>query len=142
MTELSARMKWQLRDVYHLSPILWSVIRGDEDTQAIARRLAKPLDSVERGVLSGVRASLLKFDQGRIVPMNRHHRDLFAKMNPDVILSSLNPVLDVMGDQTLSTKDIADLVNRPYHSTYKTLQRLQARGEVTRVDKRWRRVLG
>jgi predicted Rossmann fold nucleotide-binding protein DprA/Smf involved in DNA uptake len=138
MTEISVRVRRELKDLYHLSPILWAVVRGCDGGPEIARRLAKPVESIERGIRSAVQAGLLRRDEGRLVPLSRHHRELHRSLNPAIQLGSNHPVMDLIGDQTLTTSQIAVGLGRPYHSVYKTLQRMEARGHLTRVNKLWR----
>lgn len=135
--QLSPAIRRQLKNLYHLSPLVWAVVRGCDDAELIAQRLAKPLESIEKGISSAVQAGLLGYHEGRIIPLNRYHRDLYHGLHPKARLGSSTPIVDMLGNQTLTTTQIAEGLGRNYHSTYKTLQRMQVRGILTRVDKRW-----
>lgn len=141
MSQLTATDRRRLRDLYHLSPLLWAVVRGCNDSQSIARRLAKPLESIDRGIHSARQSGLLRYDQGLIVPAARFYFDLYRALNPGTVITegSGHPIIAVLGHKTMTTGDIASALDRSYHSTYKTLQRLHDRGDLIRVNKRWRR---
>lgn len=136
--DLDPLTRKHLKNMYHLSPILWAVVRGCGDAPSIAQRLAKPLDGIELGIISAIRLGLIRRDDDRLVPEHPHAKGLYKVINPELSLSLRHPILDALGEGPMTTGDIAHAVGRPYHSVYKTLRRFHDRGHVIRVDKRWR----
>lgn len=128
----------KLKDLYHWSPLLWAVVRGCDSAETIAQRLAKPLESIQRGIHGALAAGMIQYDGGKLVPAARIHRAIYSTVNPGLTLSPNHPIIGALGDDTMSTGDIARAVGRPYHSVYKTLQRFEDRGHLVRVNKLWR----
>lgn len=142
MTIPEQRLKRRLASIYHLSPVLWAVVKGHADEEAIARRLGKPQQGVRRGIEEAIYAGILTREEGKLMPNLPRHRSLYNELHPQIpiIRYASHPILKLLGDRVMTTTDIAGGINRPYHSTYKSLQRLQANDLVTRVDKLWRKV--
>lgn len=141
MTTQEQRIKTRLTDIYHLSPILWAIFKGENDAGGVARRLGKPEQGVRRGIRGAIHAGIIIESSGKLRPNLSHHRKLYHELFPgsDVSYSS-HPAIELVDGKAKTTGEIAKELNRTYHSTYKTLQRIQAAGHITREGKRWIKV--
>lgn len=136
---MNPTLKTQLRDLYHLSPVLWAVTQGCLNLAEINEKLGK--DS-SRGLKSALRSGLLtEHGQGYVLHLvNHHHLNLARQLNPLNEVDSAHPALRLLDLGPANTRDIAFDLQRSYNSTYKTLRRLEAAHYVTRQGKLWAKV--
>lgn len=130
----------KLRDIYHLSPVLWAVIQGHRTRLEIEDALNKDCSRAIRGAIA---SGMLLDDAGRLRPTLGHHIKLIRLLNPDnpEINKAPHTIIDLLTlHGSLSTVDVATRTKRPYNSAYKTLRRLQDQGLVTRRGNLWVRV--
>lgn len=142
MRDLSARKQRELRAIYHLSPILWAVIRGHDTAEKVAAKLRKRQQAIELGIDAGISIGLLVEQGDRLLPAQPNHRSMYHTLNPsrEPTTARGSIAVEQLTYEILSTQQVAELLDRPYHSVYKTLQRWQDKGLVQRVDKRWQRL--
>lgn len=129
-----------LTQLFHLSPVVWAVVKGYNTQDTMARKLGKSVPTVRRALSSAVRLKLLKLDDGQYIPDNEHLVRLWHELHPDEQpLLATPPALHALGRRHMTTADLARKLGRSYNSTYKSLHRWERQGRVTQTNKLWRR---
>lgn len=134
---MTTNLKTELRDLYHLSPVLWAVVYGCVTRDQIELKLGR---DCTRAIRSAGQAGLLVAEGPLLHLVLHHHQELARLLNPPAEELPSHHVLKLLSGGPRSTQSLAELAGRTYNGTYKTLRRLEATHYVTRRGKLWAKV--